>query len=547
MNINSYKLSNKSHLRGKSVSFSGSPAAMKVGDITADGQKFLGYKVQNMTLFKKAIPTISFVGSVMAALGYMTGSLGLFYDLKVLHDRGEKPVVHLDKDGAKTIEPKTKIGQNCMKIAKVGLFGSSLAGITCGIGEGLPMMSIGNTTEAMSVPIIETPIGTGLFGLAMASVFAALALDNTPEKKLNLLKVMAAKTPGAKAGIVAKNIGSSMMEVVHSLVGVGKNCYKPSFWKENFLHLTPKYVVFDEAINKAGKSTINAALRHNRNYMMHIASFILGVGGVSLALSKAFDKKEIQRNCLRVEEGGFLLDNIGMTRYGLDKFTVGKTAAGTNFALGGVINAISQFMGLDNQDGRAVQWFGIAMVFAGYAVDRGKFMFAQFKDSKQRGELSDVVRHWKFDISKMIPDKKQAKEFIKQMKQIEAHVEGAKVTNSTFVKLKDTVQAAIDSANSAIARNQEIQKFEKIAKTAEEKAALEKKKTAIVQSTVEAAIKRAFGQQTGESSPSLKFELDQFESISDTVSRLNICSEKVFGKNPVKVFEAAAKKMVVKP
>lgn len=551
MNIQAYKVNNERFLKNKKVSFSAS-AAPAVGKTLAEQEKFLGYKVINMTFLKKAIPTIAFAGSVMAAVGYMTGSLGLFYDLKVQKDRGEKPQVHKDADGAKTIEPKTKIGQTCVKLAKVGLFGSSLAGITCGIGEGLPMMTIGNTTEAFSVPIIETPVGTGLFGIAIASIFAALALDNTPEKKLNPFKLMAAKDAGEKVKIVASNIKTSLMEIVHSLAGVCKNCYKPDFWKENFIHFTPKYLVFDESINKAGKSTINAVLRHNRNYMMHIASFILGVGGISLALTKSLEIKKAQKNCLRTEEAGFLLDNIGMTRYGLDKFSIGNRAAGANFALGGVINAASQFMSLDNQDGRAMQWLGIAMVFGGYTVDRGRHMLGQFKNAKHRHELTDVVRHWKFDISSFIPDKAQAKEFIKQMKQVSGQVKDAKVTNPTFIKLQESIQAALDEANKKILRNPEIQNLEKTALTKEAKAALEKKKTDIVQKEVESEIKKIFGEKTGaktgESVLAIPFELNQVEeSITDTKKMLEICSEKVFGKNPQRVFETAGKKIIYRP
>lgn len=511
MNIQSYKANNTKALRNQKVSFVGSAAS-------AVGKKVDEFEVINMTLLKKAVPTISFVGSIMAALGYMTGSLGLFYDLKVQKDRGEKPQVHLDKDGAKTIEPKTEIGKNCVKLAKVGLFGSSLAGITCGIGEGLPMMTIGNTTEAFSVPIIETPIGTGLFGLAIASIFAALALDNTPEKKLNHFKLMAAKNAGEKVKIVADNIGTSLKEVWHSVVDVGKNCHKSTFWKENFIHFTPKHVVFEESINKLGKSTLKAVLRHNRNYTMHIASFILGIGGISLALTKAFEIKKAQRNCLRTEEAGFLLDNVGMTRYGLDKFSTGKTAAGANFAIGGVINAVSQFMGLDNQDGRAVQWFGIAMVFAGYAVDRGKFMIAQFKDAKKRPELTDVLRQWKFDISSIIPDKAEAKKFITQMQK------GEDATSPEFKKLQEMLEKAIAQANEAL-KNEIARRV-----TSKEKAMELKEEQEFSKNKVAEILNTAFD-VNGKKAPSIA-ELNQLDKLLVMGDRLVVCSEKVFGKVP---------------
>lgn len=458
---------------------------------TAEGPPV--YAVKNMTVFKKAIPIISFIGACMAASGYAVGSFGLFYDLAESKKRGL--VAPEQKEGAKTITPNTQLGKTCMKLCKIGLFGSSLSGITCGIGEGLPIMTIGNITESTSVPIIETPIGTGLFGLAIACIFAALALDNTPELKLNHFRMMAKDKASDKAKMVMQNIGVALKEIFISLNEIRKNFFKKGFLKEAFFQGHPNTVVFQESINKEGKVILKKMLRHNRNYMMHTASFILGVGGISLAITKAVEWKSAQRHCLRVEEGGFLLDNFGMTRYGIDKFTTGGKAAGANFAIGGVINAISQFMGLDNQDGRAMQWLGIALVFVGYMIDRGKFMNQFLKTCKHRPELTDVVREWKFDLSKLIKDKKELKKLLDQINR------GEPITSEQFQKLEEAVRKATGAENHGLFRTD---------------------------AQVRKDLETALGKEVSDI-----FSTHKIADAEETKDVLGICTEKIFGsRNP---------------
>lgn len=489
MEISALKINNspKVHRGNNNVAF------------TAEGPPL--YAVKNMTMFKKAIPVISFVGACMAAAGYATGSFGLFYDIAESKRRGL--VSPEQKEGAKTVTPNTEIGKNCMKLAKIGLFGSSLSGITCGIGEGLPMMTIGNTTEAFSVPIIETPIGTGLFGLAIACIFAALALDNTPELKLNHFRMMAKDKVSDKAKMVFQNIGVGLKEILISIKEIAKNFYKPGFLKEAFFQGHPNTVVFRESINKDGKVVLTKMLRHNRNYMMHTASFILGVGGISLAVTKAIEWKSAQRQCLRVEEGGFLLDNFGITRYGVDKFTTGGKAAGTSFAIGGVINAVSQFMGLDNQDGRAMQWLGIAFVFGGYMMDRGKFMNEFLRNCKHRPELTDVVREWKFDLSKLIKDKKELKKLLDQINQVTNNKkkQNMQITNEQFRRLEEAVRRATAAENNGLFRSDEM---------------------------VRAELEKALGKEIADI-----FTTHHIADAEETKEVLGVCSEKIFGsRNP---------------
>lgn len=407
------------------------------------------YSVKNSTLLKKALPTIAFVSSIMGSVFYLVGGTGLYYDLfkekqaKKTMPKSVAPSQELPKqyavfkqkkkdkeEGVKTIEADTKFGKIGITCAKLAITATTVAGVACGLGEGIPLMAIGEATNLGSAKIIETPIGTGLFGIGIASIFAGLAFDNTPELKLNNLDLMAEKTFKNKSKLILKNIKDTGKEIGSSIFQMAKNIFNPKFYKENILQITPKNIVFTESVNKEGKIIFSRALRHNKNYLMHAASFVLGIGGSLLVISSLFKEKKSQKAGLVVEEGGFLFDNFAMTRYGLDKLTTSAKPAGASFAVGGIINAISQFIGLDNKDGRALQWLGISGVFLGFAIDRGKHFKDAMKLSKQRPELTRVVREWKFDLSELIKDKKELKTLIQQLQ------DNKDVTNPKFLELE---------------------------------------------------------------------------------------------------------------
>lgn len=451
---------------GRNVSFGGAEAEVV-------------YKVTNLSAFKKLIPTVSFLGSVVSATGYLVGSIALFYDShkergmkkealgektdlqktpenKVSFSSLEDKIVSSENNkagegGVKTITAVTKVGKIGMVCGRIGVGASALAGMSCGLVEGIPTMAVGEATNLASASIIETPIGTGLFGIGIASIFSGLALENTPKLKLNYFKLMAVEGFSEKAKLIRKNMTSTMKEIFNSVFEVAKNIYKPKFLKEAFLKGTPNSVIFKEAINKEGKaSIIEKGLRHNRNYMMHAASFTLGLGGVGIILASLFNQKKAQKASLVVEEGGFVFDNLGMTRFGLDKFTTGSKSAGANFAIGGVINAVSQFMGLDNKEGRAMQWLGISLVFAGFGVDRGKFLKKTLANLKQRPELQDVVREWKLDLSKVFTDKNELKALQKEIKT-------AAVTNKKFIAIENAFRKNIKNE---IIKNKKVSEYE---------------------------------------------------------------------------------------
>lgn len=398
------------------------------------------YKVQNPSILKKLLPAIAFFASAITTVGYATGAAGLFYDSYKENDSNIKKMFLGKKEkcskseGVQTIKTSTEFGKFGLNAAKIAITASASAGVACGLGEGVPMMALGEATNMSAGRIIETPVGTGLFGIGIASIFAGLALENTPELKLNEFKYMAENDTSKKAKMVAKNMWGTLKEITSSVGEVAKNITNTKFLKENIFNINPKTVVFQEKVNKDGKVFIERSLRHNKNYLMHASSFTLGLGGIGVVLFSLLKNKKAQKASLHVEEGGFLIDNVGILKYGIDKASVGAKPAGAGYAVGGIINAISQFIGLDNKNGRAMQWAGISLVFVGYAIDRGKHFKVAMANSKARTELRDTVREWRVDLSKIAGSSDEMKKIIEELKQ------NKPVTNEKFKKLEQVFE-----------------------------------------------------------------------------------------------------------
>lgn len=394
------------------------------------------YSIVNQSALKKLLPTMAFSCSVVGSVGYLLGSLGLFYDS--YNDKKNK-IKPNQEEGVKTLNVNTKLGKLGLNCTKVALTATATAGIACGLGEGIPLMALGEVSNLSSARIIETPVGTGLFGIGMASIFAGMALDNTPVLKMNEFDFMASKNWKEKSHLVVKNMLDTAKEISSSIFEIAKNSYKWDFWKENILKITPTTVVFSEKIDKDGIISLSKELRHNKNYLMHAASFTLALGGLGIILSTALNQKKAQKTGLRVEEGGFLFDNLGITKYGIDKFTTNGKSSGASYAVGGVINAISQVVGIDNKEGRALQWLGIAGVFLGYSIDRGRNLRKTMQNSKQREALTRVVREWKVDLAQVV----NKEDLPKLLKEIKAQCvdSNARVTNAEFNGFVEDIEA----------------------------------------------------------------------------------------------------------
>lgn len=163
--------------------------------------------------------------------GIFVGGVGLFYDLYKEKGSSLKNIFAKDsnkflkEEGVKTITPTTTIGKWGLKFAKMALGASSPSGVACGLAEGIPMMALGEAMNMGVSSILETPIGTGLFGIGIASVFLGLALDNTPELKLNQFKFMAEEKTSKKAKLIVKNMLKTSKEIGASVFEIAKNIF----------------------------------------------------------------------------------------------------------------------------------------------------------------------------------------------------------------------------------------------------------------------------------------------------------------------------------
>lgn len=481
------------------------------------------YPVKNSNIIKRTLPLTAFLGAVVSFLGYLAGGVGLSYDCYKEKGDNLKNMFLIKKDkskkeeGVKTITASTNIGKMGMKLAKIGVAASAVSGFTCGLGEGIPTMAIGEATNIGSANIIETPIGTALFGIGIASIFSGLALDNTPELKLNKYKLMAADGIAKKSSLIVKNIGGVVKEVLSSVVEIAKSVFSAKELKENFFRLKPRTIVFQEKINQDGIVSVSKMLRHKKNYVMHAASFTLALGGTGIILSTLLNKKKAQKKSLQVEEGGFLFDNLGITKYGLDKMTTNGKPAGTSFAVGGVINAISQFMGLDNKEGRAVQWLGIALVFLGFSIDRGKTLRNDLKNAKQMEALTDVVREWKLDLTHLFggSDNKGLKKLLREISN-DTSGQGKNITNKIFNSLY--------SAFENMAKNKKYMESQGGEK--------------VIREALEESLKSSLGNKLG-TEVAAKIETKEIADYNDTKEALKTCTKKIFGsENPEPIVQA---------
>lgn len=469
------------------------------------------YPVKNVNPIKKILPTLAFTCATIGALGYLLGGTGLYYDLFVdkKNNKNNNKQQNINDEGVKTIQPTTTIGKLGMNCGKVAVAANAISGIACGLGEGIPLMALGESMGLCSSSIIETPVGTALFGMGIGSIFAGLALDNTPNLKLNHYELMAKKNILQKTSLILSNMGKTALEISKSIFQIGKNIFNPTWMKDNIFRITPKTIVFSESINKEGKVIVSKMLRHNKNYLMHAASFTLALGGLGIIISTIFKQKKAQKKGLQAEETGFLFDNFGMTKYGIDKFTTGGKSAGASFAIGGIINAISQFIGLDNKNGRALQWLGISGVFLGFSIDRGKHLRQALKDAKFQPELTQILREWKLDLSKIITDKAELKKLLKELK-------NGSTTNETFLGIEKALTEATTALKGKDKDGNIISLYNSNNKT----------------------IKQALSKYFKQHNITTEFELSDkhFMKLDDAIDTLQTCTKKIFGtSNPVPI------------
>lgn len=395
-----------------------------------------GKKAGNFVLKKSEKPifdTLSFLTATTSMLGFAVGGSGLTSDW--INDLSTKkniknndiskdtkkspfdsiatrPIQKKDDGGAKTIVPGTAFSKIGLKFAKVGIAFSGIAGIFNGISMGLPLMSLGETLNLCSSPIIETPLGTGLFGIALSFVFSGRALEKDPMLKMDSNTLHNKKGLVAKAGYVVDN----MLGCAKSVLSTGKqfavkttklfNSDKAkrleglNFYRDNVFTFKPKKIVVQEFLNHEGKVVLKTTFQNNP-YLMHAASIVLAKGGTTLAISSLINKKKGQKVGLKTYETGGSLDNLSLSRTGVEKFITARTlpekVSGALQSLCGVTICSGQ-PGVDEKWGRGIQWVGTALLFAVFAVER--FPKA-FKLVKEKALPESLIRQWEVDLTKL--------------------------------------------------------------------------------------------------------------------------------------------------
>jgi len=418
---------------------------------------FKGYKIAPRTvgettvkyLLKKKeyswVDSISFITALTTVAGFAGGGYGLlydhFHDLKSGKNKGhhndaktvenknfsekfkafgpsaQKQIIYVGKngkicteEGAKTIVPSTKTAKLGLVFAKIGIAFSGVAGIFNGISMGLPLMAAGESLNLGASPIIETPLGTGLFGIALAAIFSSRALENDPLLKMDPIKLSEKKGVFAKTKYILNNMKGCAKEVGTSAGVFGKNIGKlfsgktrseaVNFFKDSVFSIKPKGIMIQEFVDAEGVVKVAKTFKNNP-YLMHAASLVLAVGGATLAISSVLKNKFGQKVGLKTYEVGGSLDNLSLSRYGLEKASMaGSPSAklsGKLMGLSGVTIMAGQ-PGVDTKWGRGIQWIGTALLFSVFAVERKA---NAFKSSGAKEKFTSLIRQHSIDLTKL--------------------------------------------------------------------------------------------------------------------------------------------------
>jgi hypothetical protein len=367
---------------------------------------------------RKQVGAFPIVGALSAAtsfgasLAYGIGGSGLWYEQmqKSKHPRSKQ--TDTQELGIKTIEPQTPFGKIGMKAGKSAVLLTSLAGISGGVAMGMPLMSVGEGINLGSAPIIQTPVGTGLFGIGLGAVFATLAQEDDHALKLDPQRLKAMSLP-QKGVHILQNMGKTLkssfqdglMLPKQAIALFGKDkLHAQRFFQDTLFSLVSRKVALEQHLKADG--SFHYAMKNvpTKSYLMSFASLLLMLGGASVVASELLlpKQKALHKKALQFEEAGFLADNIGVTRFGLDKLVQSKDfggkARGVGYATGGVVNAVSQFMSLDETYGRATQWLGVALIFLGFGFDRYGMLQQALKSRTHGTELTKLVQSLHVDL-----------------------------------------------------------------------------------------------------------------------------------------------------
>ncbi len=336
-----------------------------------------------------------------------------------------------DKEcGVHEIKPETHFGKLGLNFAKIGIAFSGVAGFFNGIAMRIPLMSFGEAMNVASSPINEKPIGLGIFFIGLSSIFAGRALENDAALKFNP-STMANKSIWQKTGLIFKNMGLCVRELGKSSATVLKNAVSlvtgkigggkhfvsrtnaMNFFRDNVLAVRPSTISFNEKITASGKTIVETVMK-SPPYRMHVASALLGLGGIALTATSLFNRKKAQKASLTVCQTGGSLDNIGLAYQGLEKLATKGSMAEKAAAIcqtGAGVGILAGEPGVDKDYGRSLMWLGCGLLFSTFVIERGHNVrkawkkFAEMTNGKGKEEASEFVRSWSVDLRKTAGNK----------------------------------------------------------------------------------------------------------------------------------------------
>jgi hypothetical protein len=356
------------------------------------------------------VGALSVATSFGASLAYGIGGSGLWFEQ--IQKPKHEPQSKKKETGIKTIAPQTSFGKIGVKAGQSAVFLTSLSGISSGVAMGLPLMSLGEGLNLGAAPIIQTPVGTGLFGIGLGAVWATLAQEDDHSLQLDSKALKTMSLP-QKGRYLLQNMGKTLKASFEDGIMLPKQAIAlfgndkvnaQRFFQDTLFSLASRKVALEQHLKADG--SFHYAMKNvpTKSYVMSFASLMLMLGGASVVASELLfpKQKSLHKKALQFEEAGFFADNIGVTRFGLDKFTqssgLGGKARGVGYATGGVVNAVSQFMSLDETYGRATQWLGVALVFLGFGFDRYGMLQKALKSRTHGSELTKLVQSLHLDL-----------------------------------------------------------------------------------------------------------------------------------------------------
>jgi hypothetical protein len=358
------------------------------------------------------VGALSVATSFGASLAFGIGGTGLWYEHMQNSKHPRSKQADTQDPGIKTINPQTHFGKIALKAGQSAILLTSLAGITGGVAMGFPLMSVGEGINLGAAPIIQTPVGTGLFGIGLGAVFATLAQESDHSLKLDAQRLKGMTLP-QKGRYLLQNMGKTLkasfedglMLPKQAIALFGKDKVNAQrFFQDTLFSLASRKVALEQYLKADG--SFHYAMKNvpTKSYLVSFASLVLMLGGVSVVASELLlpKQKNLHKKALQLEEAGFLADSVGMTRFGLDKLTqgtgLGGKARGVGYATGGVVNVVSQFMSLDETYGRATQWLGVGLVFLGFGFDRYGMLQKALKSRTHGSELTKLLQSLHLDL-----------------------------------------------------------------------------------------------------------------------------------------------------